>query len=230
MFLDDVSQTMSFLFHRRLGLVPSEAWGWLSDAYGSVSLFSGALWLAACPRVITAVFCKSADQTWAQRRVAQGVLLVLVVGLAIQSAWLTALSRIHETGANVIELTFRHAVVRHELYIPWHVVVNSLLPIGAWTIVLISLPRGMRDAYHWIAAGWSLLLCVELNLAIAFSGSRMLMHVSYGNEERISVFGRATCIAVVLVALLLEYRQVWQAALKGYFDRHELAETAAPNP
>jgi hypothetical protein len=58
----------------------------------------------------------------------------------------------------------------------------------------------------------------------------MLMDVTYGNTERIDAVGRAACIAVVLVALLFEYRQVWQSALDRLFDRNRGAESSVPTP
>lgn len=219
MVLDDVSQIVAQRFHFDTRTEPAPIWGLLCDAYAAINLFTWSLWLAACPRAMTAIFSARDNRLLAQRRLARCVLLVAFIGLAVQGVWVAAIVQMHGAGENMADYVFRRAFTRIETHLPWHWQLVALLPLATWICMLAFRRESVRNPYHWIAACWAGLVFVEMSIAFGLGQARFLSDHGFGYEERMSTFARFAAIAVVAVALVFEYRQLWQSKLAEFSTR-----------
>jgi hypothetical protein len=229
--LDNVSQTVAFFFRVDLESSPTELWQLLCDVCPGVFLISWSIWLAACPRALTAVFSRREDLPRAQRRSVYAVLVALTIGLALQGAWLVAILRGHGSSEDMSERLYRHVLTHIETHLPLpHQLIASVPLFICIVVMALRCGRGIK-AYDWLAACWAILILVQMNVAYGLSQARMLSHHVFGYEDRVATVGSFAALAVVVVALLLEYRQVWQAKLEGFANR-DSGETpfAIPQP
>jgi hypothetical protein len=229
MVLGDISQSIAFFFRVDLKQSPPEFWQLLCDAYSGVILLSAAFWFATWPRAFTAIFSRGENRAWAQFRSIRAVFVATAIGLTIQSAWLAAILRVHGVTLNAGERIYRHALMHFETHLPWRHQLVASIPLLVAVAVLVLRQSRRIQAYDWIAACWGVAIFVEMNVAYGIGQARRLSHHTYGHEDRLATLGSFSTIAVVVVALLLEYRQVWQAKLEAFGNRH-LTEVAAANP
>lgn len=223
------SQLMAEYFHDHPRLDVSATWERLCGAYEAVFLVSLAFWLAACPRAITAALSKDKDQPWAQRRLARTVLLVLSVGLLMQSAWLIGVLQTHATGVALAEEIVARIALRYEAYLPWPFLFGTLLPLVAWSVAYAVGRQSSSAAYFRVGVWWALLLFVGLNVAVVLSQARRLAYYHFENEPALTLAKYVT-VVIVGAALLFEYRQSWQAALARLSDRKRGAEPLISRP